>query len=313
MQSLMMALSVSVPLVFYMSVGILCQRLRWFSRTHFLALNQLCYKLFMPVLIFVNIYEADRTATQIFGVIRFVTVSTLLTTAAAWLYASRLTKDNADRATLAQATYRTNFLLFGSIVANALCDENGVVLVTLLSVVTIPLYNILAVILFEYARGGRIDLPSILKGIARNPLLQAAVLGAVVAFSGVKIPSLLFSPLRGIAQSTTPVAMVTLGGILTISGLKSHRTFLVHITILRLVLIPLAVVLTAVLVFGYRHNELVAILSAFAGPSAVSTTALAQAMGGNGPLAAELVAVTSVFCVITLFAFVYVCAGLRLI
>ena len=48
-----------------------------------------------------------------------------------------------------------------------------------------------------------------------------------------------------------------------------------------------------------------ALLAAFASPTAVASNPMAQAMGGNGELAGEIVVATSACCIITIFLFVW--------
>lgn len=54
---------------------------------------------------------------------------------------------------------------------------------------------------------------------------------------------------------------------------------------------------------GLRGDILVALLAVFASPTAVASTPMVQGMGGDGELAGEIVATTSVFCIVTLFSF----------
>ena len=58
--------------------------------------------------------------------------------------------------------------------------------------------------------------------------------------------------------------------------------------------------------FGYRM-ELGVIVILFGAPTAVSSFPMAQAMGGDGPLAANLVVLTTVCSMATLFLMIFLC------
>ena len=54
-------------------------------------------------------------------------------------------------------------------------------------------------------------------------------------------------------------------------------------------------------------------MTAFGCPTAVASAAMAQEMGGNGDLAGEIVAVTSVISLFTMFIFIFVLSSAGLI
>ena len=59
MNSFMLALSVVLPLVVYMTVGGLIRRFSIFSKENFKTLNGLIFKIFIPLTLFMNVYRAD--------------------------------------------------------------------------------------------------------------------------------------------------------------------------------------------------------------------------------------------------------------
>lgn len=63
MSSFMLALSVVLPLIVYMTVGGLIRKFSIFSKENFKALNGLIFKVFIPLTLFVNVYGADLGET----------------------------------------------------------------------------------------------------------------------------------------------------------------------------------------------------------------------------------------------------------
>ena len=84
------------------------------------------------------------------------------------------------------------------------------------------------------------------------------------------------------------------------------------VTTMRLVLIPL-VMLSLGALLGFRNDQLVTLMAGFAAPTAVASAPMAQAMGGNGTLASEIVAVTTIGSIGTIFCFIYFLSRLGLI
>ena len=125
----------------------------------------------------------------------------------------------------------------------------------------------------------------------------------------IRLPELLIGPLETLGEAATPLALVVLGGMLSVRSISEHRYYLLAAALARLVFVPLVTVVTGILL-GFRGNDLVAVLAAFASPTAVASTPMAQAMGGDGKLAGEIVAVTSVGCILTIFLWVFVLSGL---
>ena len=78
------------------------------------------------------------------------------------------------------------------------------------------------------------------------------------------------------------------------------------------ILSPL-IFLSLALAAGMRGVALACVFIAFGAPTAVSSFPMAQQMGGDGELAAEVVAVTSTFSILTTFLFVFALKSMGLI
>lgn len=312
MESFMLAVSVVLPLVIYMAVGGIIRKAGIFSEGNFKALNVMIFRIFIPLTLFFNVYEADIGEVVRPGVFMFVVAGVLAAYVAAWILVDRRISDKGDSSTIIQGIYRSNYVLFGNTIAAALCGNSGVALVAALAAVIVPLYNILAVILFEVRRGGEIHAKEIVINIFKNPLVDAGLLGIVFSGLHITIPELILKPLESLGNIATPLALVTLGGILSFGSMVRHKTYLVIAALAKLVVIPLVMIVIAI-VIGCRGDILVAVLAVFGSPTAVASTPMAQAMGGNGELAGEIVATTSVFCILTIFLFVFCLSGVGLI
>lgn len=312
MESFMLAVSVVSPLLIYMLVGSFIKKKHWFSKEQFKALNGVIFKIFLPLTLFFDVYKADLEAALQKEVFSFVVFAVLAVYVIVWCIAARLIKDKADASTLIQGIYRSNFVLFGNSIAFSMCDSEGKALVAAMAAVIVPLYNILAVILFESMRGGKVKLTEILLNIIKNPLVEAGIWGILCNVLNVKFPEWLMTPFVRMGDIATPLALVTLGGMLSFDSIVKHKKYLAAAVPGRLVIVPFSVILAAIL-FGFRGQTLIVFLSIFAAPTAVASSPMAQSMGGNGELAGEIVAISSAFSVVTIFLFVFGLSGLGLV
>lgn len=308
MEYFMLAVSVVLPLFVYMLVGVLIKHLGILGEENLKAVNRMIFNIMIPLALFFSVYRADLKSAVKPGLYVYVWVSVIAVFGLVWVFLRRCRLDGAVTATMVQGMFRSNFVLFGVTIAASLCDERGVASIAALSAIVVPTFNILTVILFETARGGKVPVGKLLIGIFMNPLVGAGVLGIAVGLLEIRLPELVAEPLEKLGEAATPLALVVLGGLLSAKSISGHRYHLAVAALAKLVVIPFVTVCLGILA-GFRGNDLVAVLAVFASPTAVASTPMAQAMGGDGKLAGEIVAVTSVGCILTMFLWVFVLAG----
>lgn len=309
MEYFMLAVSVVLPLLIYMLVGTLIKYLRIFEEETFKAVNRMIFRIMIPLALFFSVYRADLKHAVRPGLYGYVWVSVVLVFIVLYTLFRKTNLDPPIAATMVQGMYRSNFVLFGVTIAASLCDERGVASIAALTAIVVPTFNVLAVIMFETARGGRAPMGKLLAEIFKNPLVDAGLLGLLVGFLHIRLPELLIKSLETLGEAATPLALVVLGGMLSVKSISEHRYYLLTAALARLFFIPLITVASGILL-GFRGNDLVAVLAVFASPTAVASTPMAQSMGGDGKLAGEIVAVTSAGCILTIFLWVFVLSGL---
>ena len=309
MAGFLLALNLVVPMLVYMAAGVAARKGRIIQEQAFRQLNELVFRVMLPLSLFLDIYQADLRSIVQPRLFLLLAAAILLIFGVAWWLVPRFVPNRADAATIVQGVYRSNFVLYASAISRSLCGEAGAAVTAALAVMVVPLFNIMAVILFESMRGGKADLRQLLLRILQNPLVEAGILGAAANIFRIQIPTLLATPLNVLGDAATPIALVVLGGLLSWNSLASHKSYLIVTVALRLVFVPLLAI-PLFIALGYRNVELVAVFAAFATPIGVSSTPMAQSMGGNGKLAGEMVAVSAVCSVFTLFLFVWALAAL---
>ncbi|NBJ92445.1 AEC family transporter [Parablautia muri] len=312
MDNFLLAAKVVLPLLIYMAVGLMVRKRGIFPAENFKALNSMTFRIFMPLTLFFNIYEAELKEAVRPGIFIFAVTFIFLQFCVLWIALSRSIKSKPDCATMIQGIYRSNFVLFGNVVAASLCGESGLALVAALAALVVPIFNILAVILFELKRENDLRIGQMIINIFKNPLVDAGIFGCIFKLFELPFPAFVKAPLATLGDIATPLALMSLGGMLSLGSMISHRKYLLTAVIGKLIVVPI-IALSAAITMGYRGDALVAVLAIFASPTAVASAPMAQSMGGNGDLAGEIVAATSVCCIITIFLLVFFLSGRNLI
>lgn len=312
MESFWLAFGAVFPMFCYMALGKLIGWLGFLHYDEFRRLNLTIFEFFIPCMLFSSIYESDFRAAMDVRLLCELLAFVLAVYALAWALVPRFVKRREDASVVIQGVYRSNYVLFGMLLAGSIYPDGDLGMIAAMAAFVVPLYNILAVILFEAFRGGSVSLADIIKKIFQNKLVLAGVLGVFFALTGLRLPLMLSDVIADVGNVALLMALVCLGGMLSFSSVLHDMRLLAFTIAARLVLVPLVgVALFAAL--GYRDLALVAVLAVCGTPNAVAAAPMADAMGANGQLAGEVVAASGAFSIITIFLFVFIMRNLGLI
>lgn len=305
MENLILSFNVVLPLFLCILLGYFLRRIHMVDTPSLNTMNKLCFKVFLPVYLFNNIantnlaaaFNGKLLALAYFGVLgQFILLMLLI---------PRLEKENSRRGVLIQAMFRSNFALFGLPLALSLCGTEKVGPTSILVGLTVPLFNILAVVSLESFRGGKPSIKKMAKGIVTNPLIIASLIGIAFNLLHITLPSAVQKPVNDLGGVATPLSLVALGGSFTVGKVREYRKQLTIGVLGRLVFSPLLMVSIGILI-GFRNENLIPLLIMSGAPTAVSSFPMAQQMDGDGELAAGLVVFTSGLAIFTMFVWIFV-------
>lgn len=299
MDSFMMAARVVLPMAMMVGIGMMLRIGKITDPDTMRKVDKITYNLFMPVLMFYNIYNTDFSLLQNVGYILYGVAGLIITFVAAMIFVPRFIPSPATAGAYGQTLIRPNYILFGAAVAQSIYGEGNIGIVMLMAAVAVPAFNSMASVMLESARNGSASAKKLLIAIAKNPTVIATFLGLVVNFSGFRFPELVLGVIEDISGITTPISFLSIGVTLRFRAVSNKR-YLFSALLLRLIVIPLIFVSGAILA-GFRGAELCAILILFAAPVAVSSYPMAVAMDSDGDFAAQMVALSTVLCLPTMF------------
>ncbi len=300
-------LEVTLPVFAMVFIGIGLKRIGWIDTVFISTASALVFRATMPTLIFLSIIRADLDATLNPGLLGFFAVATLGTFLLSWLWA-KWRVPYADRGVYVQGAFRGNCGIVGIALAASMYGDYGLSAGGLLLGVVILTYNAFSVIvLAAYQNQKRTDWRTILKHIAQNPLIIAVLVAIPIAWSGLDLPGWLMTSGEYFASLTLPLALICIGGTLSVSALRSDSSTALGASLMKMVTLPLIATAAAWLV-GFSGPELGLLFLFFASPTAAASFVMVKAMGGNAKLAANIIALTTLLASLSITAGVF---GLR--
>lgn len=311
MENLILSVNVVLPLFIQIILGNVLGRLKLIDETTNKKMNTLVFRCFLPLLLFWNIYRVDL-GKAVNGKLIGLTAATLITYCVfLCLIVPLFEKDNRKRGVIVQAGCRSNFVLFGMPLALSIVGEENIGPTSLLVAIVVPSVNILSVIVLELFRGQSIKLGSVLKGIAKNPLVIAAVIALFFQLTGIKLPEFAEEAVGDISGVATPLSLIVLGAEIRFEDARAYLKQLGAGMFFKLILEPAIFVPIAVWL-GFRGPELVPFIIMCASPTAVSSYTMAEQMGADGKLASQLVFYSTAFSIVTIFFIIFITKSLGL-
>jgi predicted permease len=298
-----------------MTIGYILMRRRIVDTNSLNVMNKLVFRVFLPLLLFLNIYslEPEEALNKENGFLLLLAVLGIILLAAMMHFLFPLfIKDKKKCSVMIQGVFRSNLVLFGIPIAASVYGEDRIGIVSLLAAFIVPLYNILAVIVLEYYRGGNVNYRKVILNIIKNPLIIASAIAFILLMLRIQIPEILLSPLSSLSKIATPLAFIVLGGTFQFKRISANLKYLSVVVLGKLLLFPLAV-FTAAIALGFRGEALVALIGVTASPTAVSSFTMAVEMDADGELAGQIVIFTSIISIITIFLFVFLLKILQFI
>ena len=323
-ENLAISVNAVLPLIICMAAGYLFRRIKLVDEGFCRKCNTFCFKTFLPLMIFMNVYNSDLESAVQPGAFLFAAAAVLVIFAAAFLIIPRIVKkgsvDSAGspvsaasrQAVLIQCIFRSNFVIFGYQVVANVYGAGEAAVASVMAAIVVPLYNVLAVITLEYFTNSKNGLRPVILGIIKNPLIIGAVAALLFKLSGLTLPAPLYTGLSDMAGMATPLALVVLGGTFHFDALRRNAGALAIGTLGKIVVSPLVMVPIAA-AFGFRDANLLSLVIVFASPAAVNSYTMAAAYGHDPELAGQLVVVTSVLSMVSVFGWIFLLRMLGLI
>lgn len=293
-------LNAVLPMFILIAVGYVSRLAGVIKSADVPAFNKIAFHVFMPVLLFNNLYNSELSDAVRPKLMLFAVLSVLAVYVIAVLVVLKTVKTPERRGVIIQGIYRSNYVVIGLPIASAFITDAELGVISMLIAVIVPVYNILAVVTLEVFGGKKVSAGRTLLSIVTNPLILGAAAGILALLLRLRLPPILESVVGEMAAVGTPVQLFLLGAFFRFNGLSKYRKPLTWTVLARLVFVP-AAVLPVGAALGFRGAEFVALIGCFASSNAISSFTMTQEMGGDDELAGDIVVLTSALCAVTAF------------
>ncbi|MBP3606708.1 MAG: AEC family transporter [Treponema sp.] len=315
-----------LPVILTILVGYILKTTKLLQEQFFQQLNKLCFRCCLPVLLFYNVYNVNNLNQIIsyYKVCIFVVIAIIIFYIIAFFFFMIAIKDTKQKGVMIQCAFRSNYAIIGISLAISMTGENSiqVVIASILSSISIPLFNVLAIIslsVFVNENNQKISIVSILKKIITNPLILGVASGFISLIIRQYIPrtpegNLIFSiknnlpflyrTIQMLATCASTIALIALGGNFTFKAISKLKNKIIVGVLTRTIICPV-ICLTIAYLLGFKGPEFPALIALFGSPVAVSSVPMTKEMGNDDELAGQLVVWTSIASAFTLFFIIY--------
>ena len=282
-------------------------------------LNTLVFRIFLPVMLFLNVYKIQSFSEIDFVFVWYAIGMTILFFLIGVPLMGIIFKDNRQRSVMLQGIFRANYALVGIPLAESLFGLEGSIMASLLSAFIVPIFNILAVIcLTIYSAGDKKpSLLGVIKGVAKNPLIQ----GIFCGFIALGIRAILvecnvdfrlsditpvYKTLQNLSNVATPLSLLVLGARFELSAIPHLKKHIIIAVINRIVLVPFIGISIAIVLNRFTGAQFASFIACFCTPVAVSSVPMSQEMGADADLMGQIVVWTTIFSAFSIFIASYV-------
>lgn len=323
MSDLIFSLNVVLPIILVVALGYVLKKLKFFNKEFLSQANKLVFKVLLPVMLFVNIYNInglddirwDICLYAILGIVGLFLIGLIIVLL--------FIKDPKKKGVILQCVFRSNYAIIGIPLAEMVFPNGGAAVASVVSAVSIPVFNILAVISLsiflnqEKSVSLKEKIKDVLIKICKNPLIHGILVGLVVLLVRELFVSLnidfristhlvfLDKALNWLKNITTPLALIVLGGQFEFAAVKKLWKEIVLGVSLRTIIAPtLGLVIAYIAYPSFDGACFAALLALFGSPVAVSSAIMATQMKNDDELAGQLVVWTTITSSFTIFAII---------
>lgn len=256
----------------------------------------------LPVLIFLKLATVDFSTIFDSKIIILVYICIFIIFFLSWLLAKIFITKGNGRGVFIQGGFRPNNVIIGLALIMNIFGDDAVSRTVMILTFLVPLDNILSIVALTISdrRNKRSKaITEMIKSIALNPVIIAAIVAIIISLLRVPIPSVIINTGNYLAAITLPLALISVGGTLRIKFLQRTSFITLGASIIKLLVAPIVATIIGYSI-GYMGTDLGIIFILFACPTAIVSYIFAETMTEHGELAGNIVIITTLVSSITI-------------
>ena len=286
-------ITILVPDFTLILIGFVLMRTTDWGQSFWTSLEKLVYFILFPALLFVS---TARTPLDFHATGKLLQVALLAVScgiALGWLAKPLFRPGPLIFESGVQTAFRFNSYI-ALAVAFRLAGEAGTSLMALIIGFAVPVCNMAAVHALAHRNQG-----TLLKELAKNPLLIATASGTLFNLAGGSLPEVVAVTLARMGSASIALGLLMVGAGLKLTGLAEARGISAYFVFVKLIALPaIALGLGRWMALPPLQLQIAVMFCAL--PTASSAYVLATRMGGNGTLVAFLISAGTLLSIATL-------------
>ena len=285
-----------LPVFIVILLGFALRRFGVIGEAQWAGLDQLCYFVLFPAIIFKEIAAADFTGVP---VLRMAGAMMLAVSVMIALLVRGLAMGGPQFTSLVQGAARWHTFIAFAIIPLQF-GPAALSLGAVSAAAMTPLLNVLCVVVMaRFASEAGVSARALLLSIIRNPFVFSSLGGVAWQLSGLQLPEMGLQVLDMIGRGALGLALLTVGAGLRLGDAMTGWKPVAAAVMLKLLAMPLIMAGTLMLMGVEGQAFAVAMLCA-AVPTGSGAYVLARQMGGDAPMVANMLTLQVIAAAVTI-------------
>ncbi len=315
LESFIFSLNTSLPVFLCVLFGALLNKLRMFDLSFWNGIDKYVFKIALPFLLFKDMAVLDVWHGLDIKLVLFCALTSFIMFLSVWIFAYIFIKEKSSVGAFVQGACRGSAAILGLVLVNNIYGSDGKAPLMILGAV--PLFNIMSVIFLTFSSkdehsNALNDIGKAFVNILKNPIIIGLFAGFLVSLLKLELPEVIFSPIKSISATATPLALLSIGATFKFSKAKEKMRITFIASFIKLFALPV-VFLTLAVALGFRADELVAIFVMLGSPTAATSYVMAKNMKNDYVLSSGIIMLTTLLSMASITFFVFIMKYLGLI
>ena len=306
MSNLIYSINATLPIFLLIILGKVLKTTKIINDEFTKTADRYVFRIALPALLFSDLTENNVGSAFDGKYVLFCFSVTIFSIAVLWGLTEKFMKNEEQKGAFIQGSYRSSAAILGLAFINNMYDSVG--MAPLMIIGCVPLYNIFAVIILTLKGdngGKKPNMKETFINVMKNPILLSILIALPFALLNLHFPSFVNKAIGSVANTATPLALISIGDSFERKkALKKMKPTLlasfIKLILLAGLFLPLAVF------FGYRNQELMALLVMLGSPTTVSSYIMAKNTGNDGILTSSIIVLTTLLSSLTLTLWIFV-------
>lgn len=306
MSNLIYSINATLPIFLLIILGKVLKTTKIINDEFTKTADRYVFRIALPALLFSDLTENNVGSAFDGKYVLFCFSVTIFSIAVLWGLTEKFMKNEEQKGAFIQGSYRSSAAILGLAFINNMYDSVG--MAPLMIIGCVPLYNIFAVIILTLKGdngGKKPNMKETFINVMKNPILLSILIALPMALLNLHFPSFVNKAIGSVANTATPLALISIGA--SFEGKKALKKMkptllasFIKLILLAGLFLPLAVF------FGYRNQELMALLVMLGSPTTVSSYIMAKNTGNDGILTSSIIVLTTLLSSLTLTLWIFV-------